>query len=496
MPRFSRYLLRLLRRLIDLLLAPLREALIDLEGLSFSLRLLTVLGYVSVGGLLALTLAFELLAPQLRATTYSYTASSGEEVVKQVPGLVMLVGGLGFGLGWAYVLTGATDCRRRVLLPVAGLLAVQLFLILPAGNAMFAWCLTAPLFVGGVVAVYFFTRARRYWRDFPLVEFFVWFCALLFFGALFWVSHRSQEEAAGALSGLFSLFGLLNVPLWLAFGLGLVDMAVDLSGYVVTRLRRLFPGSFLRALTVFLILMRPAVALFIFAAEWEGTILSDALLLDAFLAAVPLLLLTVGLALAGRWHARSAATVLGLSIASPVFMLFMAPVVNGQDLSDLLQIILGKLGVFPPLLLFVLLMAHSVLSLGSSFADRDGRIMPRTGRVLLGFGFALLVTSFTIFSVNVRDASGALDQGFQTATDAFFGLGVLSLGPLYLLWILWKRRERLTGREADLAGVEPLFSWLERVPGRGWLVLAVVLPVLLACFVCLIGMFFLGPPPG
>jgi hypothetical protein len=489
-----RRILGLLRRALLLLTSPLREALIDFEGLSLSLRLMAILGYVSVFVLLALTLLLESFSDRLYFVSYSYETDDAI-VTNQVPFLVLLVSGLSFALGWAYILTGATDCRRRVFLPLAALFALQLILFFPAGNGMCVWACAAPAFLVLLVGSHFFTQTKKFWRDYPLVEFALWFCVLLFFLGLFWFSRQSGETLASDFSGIFSVFGLINAPLWFFFGLGLIDVAIDIGRAVVTTLRKLFPGEFLRALTVFLILVRPVVALFIFTTNQQDTLLGDTLLLDSLLAPLPLLALTAGLALARRWTTRSATIILALSFASPVFMAFIVPAVRGGEVSDLLDVLLGGLGIFPPLLLFVLLMAHSVLSLGVSFAEKDGQYIPRSGRILLGFGFALLVTGFTIFSVNVRDVSGQLDQSFQEATDAFFGLGVISLGLPYLLWILWRRRDRLAGKEEDLEGVKPLLAGLSRVPGWVWVVLGVVMAVFLACFVCLIGLIFFNPPP-
>lgn len=489
--------LGLLRRVLLLLTSPLREALIDFEGLSLSLRLMAVLGYVSIFVLLALMLLLELFSDHLHLVSYSHETTDGNVITNQIPFPALIVSGLSFALGWAYILNGATDCRRRIFLPLAALFAFQLYLFFPAGGAMCVWGCAAPAFLVLLVGSHFFTQTKKFWRDYPLIEFVLWFCVMLFFVGLFWFSRQSDETLASGFSGIFSFFGLINAPLWFFFGLGLIDMALSIGRAVVITLRKLFPGEFLRAFTVFLILVRPVVALFVFTTDQQDTLLGDILLLDSLLATLPLLILTIGLALARRWTTRSATITLALSFASPVFMAFIVPALRGGDVSELLDLILGGLGIFPPLLLFVMLMTHSVLSLGVSFAEKDGQYIPRSGRILLGFGFALLVTGFTIFSVNVRDATGQLDQSFQEATDAFFSLGFIALGLPYLLWILWRRRDRLAGSEEDFEGVEPLLAGLSRVPGWVWVALGVVMAVFLACFVCLIGLiFFNNPPPG
>ena len=485
---------RLLRQLTDYLLAPLREALIDFNGLSLSLRILAVLGYASVAVLLAVTLLLDLLRDRLVVVTYTHPGV--EVTVQQIPFLVLVVSAFCFVLGWAYVLTGATDSGRRVFLPIAGLFAVQLFLFLPQGDAgMFMWFCAAPPLILGLIVAHFFTQSKRYCRDFPLVEFCLWFCVLLFFVALFWLSRQSTEHVAQTIGASFDILSLLNVPLWLFFGLATVDLAVSVGHGIVTTLRKLLPDPVLHALAVFLVLARPAIAIVTLALDQLDTILGGTLFLDAILSTLPLLALTIGAALLRRWNTRTATTIIALGIVSPVFILCVFPVLTGQEIFDPMGAALESVAVLPPLLIFVALMAHSVLSLGSAFANKDGQIIPRSGRVLLGFGFALLVIGLTVFSVNVRDAAGQLDQTFQEATDAFFGLSVFILGLPYLLWIVWRRRDRLVGSEAEFEGMQPVFAGLARISGRRWLVVGITAAVLLACIACLAGIFLFNPPP-
>ena len=58
--------------------------------------------------------------------------------------------------------------------------------------------------------------------------------------------------------------------------------------------------------------------------------------------------------------------------------------------------------ILPAALLFVGLAAYDVLNFGVRYANTDGRIMPRSGRVFLYFGAVLLVTSFALFYLNAR----------------------------------------------------------------------------------------------
>jgi hypothetical protein len=491
--RYLQRALTLLRQTLYYLSMPLREALIDFEGLSLSLRILAVLGYVSVFVLLLLTLLLDLFRDRLTLVRYY---PSVEEIAREIPFPVLIISSLCFALGWAYILTGATDCRRRVFLPVAGLLALQLFLFLPQGNAMFLWFCAAPPLVLVLVGSYFFTRAKQFWRDYPLVEFFLWGCVLLFFVALFWLSGQSISDAAKNIGGIVDFISVLNVPLWVFFGLGIVDIAISVGRTVATTLRRFFPGEILRALAVFFVLVRPAIAILVLALNQLETALGGILFLDSVVSTLPLLALIVGLALFRRWSTRSASIVTSLSFASLAFILCIFPALNAQEIFDPMGSPLENLGIFPPLLTFVALMAHNVLSFGSTFADTESKIIPRSGRVLLVFGFVLLAISLTIFSVNVRDATGQLDETFQQATNAFFSLGLVFLGLPYLAWILWRRRDRLAGSEADFADAKPVFAGLARVSGRVWLVLGIGMAVFLCCFICVVGILFFPSPSG
>ena len=115
--------------------------------------------------------------------------------------------------------------------------------------------------------------------------------------------------------------------------------------------------------------------------------------------------------------------------------------------------------------------------------------------MLLGLGAAILVISGTIFSVNIRDAAGELDQSFRTAVDAFFTIGVCFLGIPYLVWTAWKRRETLSGDDERLKDVVPLLSPLDKWVGRKMRIALTIAAILLALLICFIGMVCIEPLP-
>ena len=114
--------------------------------------------------------------------------------------------------------------------------------------------------------------------------------------------------------------------------------------------------------------------------------------------------------------------------------------------------------ILPAALLFVGLAAYDVLNFGVEFANTDGRTMSRGGRVLMYFGTVLLVTGFTQFLFYARVvATGQPERTLNLLIDMPFVFGTLFLGLPYLAWMVWKRRERLTGEHGDTSVT----------PGRG-----------------------------
>jgi len=208
-----------------------------------------------------------------------------------------------------------------------------------------------------------------------------------------------------------------------------------------------------------------------------------------------LILLMLGLMIARRWNTKNAAMLLTLSFALPLFSAGFVMAFSGKELFNALEMTAESADSFAPTLIFVVLMAYNVLSLGSAFANKDGEIAPRSGRVLLGLGAAILVISGTIFSVNIRDTAGELDQSFRTAVDAFFTLGVCFLGIPYLIWTAWKRRETLSGDDEKLKDVVPLLAPLEKWVGRKTRIALTIGAVLLALLICFIGMVCIEPLP-
>lgn len=492
--------------LVSLYIEPLKETLIDFSQLSLSHKILTWGGYAAVFLLLLMTVFFEIFGARLPMVNFMAFEGS-VQVSKHVPILVMIVSSLGLTLAWAYIMTGATDCRRRIFLPVLALFGAQLFFMTPfsgldsdsfvSGLRVLPFCGSAPLLLLAVLGLYLFTHRKKEWRDYPLIEFAGWIVVSLYYLMGVWLVAAERKNVAEALVVSFDIMAFVALPWWFLNGLALVHAALGLGHMLMILLRRFLSGSLLRIFALFVVLVHPTVLLFATAFNANSGTPSDffiALFVDGMLA-IPLILLMFGLMIARRWNTKNAAMLLTLSFAIPLFSAGFVMAFSGKELFSALEMTAESADSFAPTLIFVLLMAYNVLSLGSAFANKDGEIAPRSGRVLLGLGAAILVISGTIFSVNIRDAAGELDQSFRIAVDAFFTLGVCFLGIPYLIWTAWKRREILSGDDEKLKDVVPLLSPLDKWMGRKVRIALTIAAVLLALLICFIGMLCIQPLP-
>lgn len=476
-----------------LFLSEAREAIVDLRGLPLNTQVLAIFGYVGLFSLLSLTLLVELFGDSF--TAVSFTVPEGDLYSeKQVPLLAMALASLAFILGWAFLLTGATDCRRRIFFPAVGLFAIQLIFLTPIEGNMAAalGCFLAIPAIGLLIAFYFLAPRWPFWRDWPIVEFIAWALFAAFLMGLLWFFNQTNEAVASSLHAAFTLLLLLSVGFWVVSGVLITDMATGLARWFVSALDGWLPGSTLRALVIALLLVRPVadITLALLIPDTNNPI-AWGLLIDGVLA-IPLLLAIPALWLAGRWDTRMAARLLGLGLATPIFSLGMAMALKGKDITDLTSLVLEGVNIFPPTLMFVALNAYGALTFGSRFATEDGKIMPRTGRLFLYLGLVLLLTAFTLFFVNVQDvATGQPDSMMHDIINGAFGISAVVFGLPYLLWIAVRRPERLIGDGFDDDG-PVILAGLGRVPTSLWLALGLAFVLFSCCVSC--GLLFAMTP--
>jgi len=457
----------LLRRIIE-------ENFINLQGLPVSVKILTVGGYLAVFGMLFFTLVVELAGERLPTVEYMLVDQNFT-----VPLIVMAISGLAFILGWAYLLTGAAAAKARIFLPVLVLYALQIFLV--TGGQLLLLFLEM-LFLMLVLVIYGLTFRTKFWRDLPGLHFFGWLGAVAVIVVFSIGISATNAQVAAALSANFAIVMLLAYVFWILLGLSIIDLGVMIGRGVTRIARKLLPFPVFSALVVFALLIHPAAAALVFWLVKDGF-----LLLDVVFSAL-LILGALVVWIARRWSWSTGAVVLTLSLATPVVSLGLTLAFAGHDFTELL---LAATGIFPPMLLFVGLTTYNLLDMGIKFTAVDGRTLPKRARVLLYFGMLLLVLACMLFLANERIAgTNQSFQNIQTVINNLFALSALILGVPYVVWIIWKRRDLLTGPESDFS-VPPRLPWLARVPGPAWIAISLVTASVCACV--LIGIVFFIP---
>ncbi len=478
-------------------IAPLRDAILDFSQLTPGQRRLTKAGYLIIAALLVMTLGFELLADVMPSVTFS-RLYEGAPVPRQIPLPVLIVSSLGMVVGWAYLLAGATDGRRWIFALVMLLFAGQLIFMSPLVSttegkiltsdwAAYLFVITAPLFWIAALAIYFFTPRAAAWRQYPVIEFSFWLIALLFYLALLWLGSPTWGDVAVSLNGSFSVLSLLTIPWWALSGLVVGDVALTFGSRVTYALRLIFPQKALHALALFLLLVYPALILFPMSLDQTDTVLAITSLFNALFSV--LLLLGLGALFAiKRWRATYTYRLLTLTLMAPILALAVTLALSGINIGSVLSLASMGAGFLPPLMAFVALMAHSVLRMSASFAAADttgaaDERLPRSGRLLMGMGAAILITSFTIFFVNVRTMEGQLDAAFEGMVAGLFTLSAFFLGMPYTLWRAWRSR-RYLGGDPD-APLTPVFQ--DRTQStEPWLVWAIIAAALAIFGMCLL----------
>jgi hypothetical protein len=451
----------------------LRGRIIRTHDLPRGVRALVILGYTSVVFLLAATLFFELLnirLPTPEDPVPGVRQGQSLSVQQSMPYLALAICSLWVIVGWALVLTGASDCRPGIFVPIVVLFLVQLFFLsLSMGWLRQLWLFLAIWLVAIPTAAHFFTNRFRYWREHPLLEFATWFAvASIFVGFQWLVSLRylmpdllgwEDREFSAAywqavarrvvyeLSFINRFLALMSGAFWTLLGIELANIAVGLARKTLVRLRRARWESTLRRVVILALcaqLLVEGLVVAVLGISYQTLFFTINLSLATLLVVGP----TAGLVLVRRWTNRAAATLLALNLALLVYSLglFLILVVG----KDFVEVALAATGLFPPILLFVFLTAYNVLNFGVVYANRESPSTPRTGRALLYLGAVILVCTYVLYmEIEGRQLSW---QG--PAAKAYWD-GALYLGLPYLVWLAWKRPQRLVGHGSDTTGTQP-----------------------------------------
>ncbi len=480
-------------------LIPFEEAFHNLKEFPRQIRILSIIGYTSVAILLSSVFITEIF--QHNISQIVFTPPGDSPTLQQIPILALIAGLLAMALSWAFLLTGATDGHPVLFIPIVLLFGAQLLCVMPLEQnaAMLAWCCTAPLLWIGSTTTHLFTYKKPFWKNFQIGEFLIWLGITGLFFLLYALSSGSLSQLASNLSGIFALISFLLIPLWLASGLAVVDAAVDLGKRFINLVRKRFGDDVLKALSAFLIITRPTLALILAMNDIlkagggelpEPGPLTMTVGLDFFFS-LPVLIVAAILLIARRWNARNAATWLAVSIASPAFTLGLVLALGGTNIYDPLEFTTEQIGLGPSLLVFAALIAHSTLSLGVRLSEKDGKLAPRSSRILLGFGLVLSVLGVTLISINQRDAlTGLLNRELQTAVNLLFALSVFLFGLPYLLFILFFRRHRLIGKPEEFDALTVSAQPEKPSTSSKWLTVAIIISVILLSIVCLLAILF------
>ena len=426
----------------------LRKRVVDLRPLTPGLRVLVIFGYLCVVATLGAVLYMELFARSSGGIEYPYL----EGGLVRTPVEVMVVSSIALSLGWAFLLAGASDCRRRIFTPVALFFVIQWILFTPIENEWsFLLGFGGLIIVLGAVGAHFASACSAYWRELPIFEFAAWLTLMLISVAwLFFL--QSREETAIGLDLALSFPQILSIPFWFVLGLEAIDVGITLARYITVRLQRVLSGSRKAILWLLVWLSVRAFAFFAlvgtsgdgdtFIGFWGVTelLVSLALLSATLILTIPILL--------GRLGRRTLVTLFTLSLSTPIATLGIpsALLPDLDPIGGALTIIGIGVGVLPAALLFVGLATYDVMNFGIRFANVDGRVAPRTGRVLMYFGVVLLVTAYVMFYLNTEVVqTGETNESLNLFMDVPFMAGVIFLGIPYLIWVLIKRPNRFVG---------------------------------------------------
>lgn len=522
-----RRIMKAFRAIADWLYAETLEGmLVNLKDLPLPHQILTVAGYLAVLGLLGLTMLVEVLGPGQPSARYVLPYNDIAADIKtrlpflmeqaglslSLPWLALVGVLLAFVWGWTYLLSGATECRRRVFFPILVFFILQLgAIVVPTNIAklsdaqlvpMILPCLCLPALVLVLALGFGFTYRSPRWQKLTWLKWIGSLTLMLVLVLSPLIFNPQPEAIIYNMLGILSAPFLLAIPWWFVSGLAGVDLVMRISRFALTGLRRLFPASFLKSGSILVTLAHPLVsgtfiALYLVALPFLRPGINSenvtvgvpeiSMMLEIVLTA-PLVLILGGLLISKHWTERNALALLALNLALPFLSLTVSlALIQGRSLFDIVELATNPLYDLAPMLTFVILMAYSALFLGAEFANSDGKLIPRRARVQLGLGVALLIIAFTLFFANLRvppqvDAPGDPTLYFDAdnlATGAT-ALSLMFLGFPYLLWSLWKDPERMLGDEPTRP---PILSALET--RRAQAIAAIILAVVALCGVSL-----------
>ena len=372
--------------------------------------------------------------------------------------------------GWAFLLTGASDCGRRVFLPLVVLFFWTLTLLvwpLPERNIIIPIMAGCLLVLGAIHAA---TARRGIWQDRPELEFVIWLTIATVPAIVTYLigntyDGKGPEALVRGMEGALMLPAVLALPLWTLGGLEAVELALNVGRGAARGLTGRLGDRHLLVLGW----MAPCLACAIAAAvtvtglDPVGLVPTRTLALDTvpavavglvwYGAPVGFLVWALVRALRHRWDLSAASGGVVLAIAWPIFFAAFAMAVENKQ--DLVELAATAPGVVPPYTIAVVLLAHNVATFGARHANREGRIMVRQGRVLMHFGVLLVMVACAMFfSAHGLLAFGEIVRRFEPVLAAGLLLGIGIMGPIYLAWRNVRRPDRLLELDTERHALE------------------------------------------
>lgn len=463
-----------------------REGFVETAGLHPGVRRLIVFGYALILVLLAVLLTVDVFrdASWMPLFNSQVTGGSVPNGMYRMPIPALTASVVAYVVGWAYVLTGASDCGRRVFVATLVVFGLPLWLVARAtAEAVrqpmlpFVGAVTLAILVPAVLHVV--THRSRVWRERPGVELAIWTavpCLLLAgFSAVLAANGvsdgRLEIVSLSVVTYLFFLCANWMLVAGTVFSMWLapepVNMGVDAGRALARRLRRWLRPSVFGWVALGATLLPALIVALPGAYLWSvfHSLAAHEIVISITLLAGPLALVGWALQrrLAGRWSPLTATIGLALAVAALLTIgLFVLATFANQDL---LGWVLAASGLIPPVLLFVLLSTYSVMTFGARFANRDGQQAPRTGRTLIFFGVVMLMMGGMLFSTNLRLPDGRLSTAFQDRLDLTLLVTMWIVAPPYLVWTALRRPNRLLGR-IDVRAQPRRRGFARYLPGR------------------------------
>lgn len=446
-----------------------REGLIDLRPVGWDVRLLVGTGLLVVLVTLAATLLFGHGLVFVGEVTFEPDPDSTDTL--SISFLALVLATAVFAVGWAYVLGGAARCSVWVFLTIGLFFALQTLVLANAfagsNAAMLAYACLLPIVVILALAGYFVLRRLRHRAWVGMLESLWWLGLTSVFIVLMWVTGDSNAAVASHFAVSTGSILVLAAAYWFYLALDVVGMGLGLGRWTVTGTRVLLIPQAARWLILIFLMLKPLVAFAVFAIT-EFSFLA----LDMF---ASIGLAAVGLVVLPFWRRSTAAAyvLLSLSVALMVAFYALELALGGSDFNSLL---LEQTGLISPLISFVVLTLWDMATSGARFANKDGRWLPREGRMLLYAGGLMVAAMATLFY------TAAGDPRLQDMANNALVSGLAILGGGYILFIVWRRREVLIG---PAVGDEEGLARLRQLPRAVWVAM-IVLTGGAGCCLCVV----------